>query len=147
MKLKILLVTLTSLALLAATPSVVLAQHEHQQHAMHGSGDAVAQLQLQDGRKWPTDAPLRLGMASIRAAFDADHPAIHAGKQTDDQYAALATRIDQQVKSIVANCRLPADADANCTWSSPTCCRGFHSCAARTPRGHATTARHWSTVR
>ncbi len=113
MKLKILLVTLTSLALLAATPSVVLAQHEHQQHAMHGSGGAVAQLQLQDGRKWPTDAPLRLGMASIRAAFDADHPAIHAGKQTDDQYAALATRIDQQVKSIVANCRLPADADAN----------------------------------
>ena len=29
------------------------------------------------------------------------------------KYAALATRIDQQVKSIVANCRLPADADAN----------------------------------
>ena len=27
--------------------------------------------------------------------------------------AALATRIDQQVQSIVANCRLPADADAN----------------------------------
>ena len=113
MKLKILLVTLTSLALLAATPSVVLAQHEHQQQETHGSGSAVAQLQLKDGQKWQTDAPLRLGMANIRAAFDADHPAIHAGKQTDDQYAALATRIDQQVKSIVANCRLPADADAN----------------------------------
>ena len=69
--------------------------------------------QLQNGQKWQTDAPLRQGMAEIRAAFDADHPAIHAGNQTDAQYAALATQIDQQVKSIVANCRLPADADAN----------------------------------
>jgi hypothetical protein len=37
----------------------------------------------------------------------------HEHQQTDAQYATLATRIDQQVKSIVANCRLPADADAN----------------------------------
>ena len=113
MELKNLLATLASLTLLATAPNLALAQHEHQQQETHGSGSAVAQLQLKDGQKWQTDAPLRLGMANIRAAFDADHPAIHAGKQTDAQYAALATRIDQQVKSIVANCRLPADADAN----------------------------------
>jgi len=113
MELKNPLATLASLALLAAAPNLVLAQHEHQQHQMHGSGGAVAQLQLKDGQKWQTDASLRSGMASIRAAFDADHPAIHAGKQTDAQYATLASQIDQQVKSIVANCRLPADADAN----------------------------------
>ena len=113
MELKNLLATLASLTLLATAPNLALAQHEHQQQEAHGSGSAVAQLQLKDGQKWQTDAPLRLGMANIRAAFDADHPAIHAGKQTDAQYAALATRIDQQVKSIVANCRLPADADAN----------------------------------
>jgi hypothetical protein len=113
MKLKNLLATLASLLLSATAPNLALAQHEHQQQEAHGSGSAVAQLQLKDGQKWQTDAPLRLGMANIRAAFDADHPAIHAGKQTDAQYAALATRIDQQAKSIVANCRLPADADAN----------------------------------
>jgi hypothetical protein len=113
MKLKTLLAALASLALLAAAPNLAMAQHEHQQHEMHGSGGAVAQLQLKDGQKWATDASLRSGMASIRAAFDADHPAIHAGKQTDAQYAALATQIDQQVKSIVASCRLPAEADAN----------------------------------
>lgn len=112
MQLRKLLATLAGLTLLAAAPILALAQHD-QQHGMHGSGGAVAQLQLKDGQKWQTDASLRLGMASIRAAFDADHPAIHAGKQSDAQYAALATRIDQQVKSIVANCRLPADADAN----------------------------------
>ena len=113
MQLKNLLATLASLSLLAMAPNFALAQHEHQQHKMHGSGGAVAQLQLKDGQKWQTDASLRSSMASIRAAFDADHPAIHAAKQTDAQYAALATHIDQQVKSIVANCRLPADADAN----------------------------------
>ncbi len=109
-----LLAPLASLALvLASAPDLALAQHEHQQHAMHGAGGAVGQLQLKDGQKWPTDASLREGMASIGAAFDADHPAIHAGNQTDAQYLALATRIEQQVESIVANCRLPADADAN----------------------------------
>jgi hypothetical protein len=113
MELKTLLASLAGLALLAATPGIALAQHEHQQHAMHGSGGAVTQLQLKDGQKWQTDASLRSGMASIRAAFDADHPSIHTGKQTDAQYAALAAHIDQQVKSIVANCRLPAEADAN----------------------------------
>jgi hypothetical protein len=60
-----------------------------------------------------TDASLRDGMADIRAAFDADHPAIHAGQQTDAQYAVLAGRIESQVNSIVANCRLPPEADAN----------------------------------
>jgi len=113
MELKYPFATLASLALLAAMPNLASAQHEHQQHQMHGSGGAVAQLQLKDGQKWQTDASLRSGMASIRAAFDADHPAIHAGKQTEAQYATLASQIDQQVKSIVANCRLPADADAN----------------------------------
>jgi hypothetical protein len=106
-----LFVTLASLTLLAAAPNHAPAQHE--QHEAHGPGGAVAQLQLKDGQKWQTDAALRSGMANIRAAFDADHPAIHAGKQADAQYAALAKRIDQQVKSIVANCRLPAEADAN----------------------------------
>ncbi len=104
-------------ASLAAAPAVVLAQADqtrHEQHAQHGAaGGAVAQLKLNGTAKWQTDASLRNGLASIRKAFDADHPAIHAGKQGDDAYARLAAHIDRDVKSIVANCRLPADADAN----------------------------------
>jgi len=84
--------------------------HEHQ----HGQATAaVAQLQLDADHKWATDASLRSGMAAIRSAFDADHPAIHAGKETDAQYAALADRIQSQVNSIAANCHLPEEADAN----------------------------------
>ncbi len=88
--------------------AVAQTAHEHQ-HA----GAAVASLQLDAGRKWATDASLRSGMAGIRGEFDADHPAIHAGEETDAQYAALADRIQSQVNSIVADCHLPAEADAN----------------------------------
>lgn len=92
-----------------AAPAVAQ-QHEHE----HASGAAaVASIKLDAGRKWASDASLRAGMADIRAAFDADHPAIHVGEQTDAQYDALAGRIESQVNSIVANCRLPPEADAN----------------------------------
>jgi hypothetical protein len=103
----------------AMAPAFTWAQHEHAGHEQnqhdqqHATGGAVTQLKLNGAAKWATDASLREGMRNVRAAFDADHPAIHAGTQTDDAYALLASRVEQQVKSIIANCRLPADADAN----------------------------------
>lgn len=89
-----------------------MAQPEHE-HAHDHAQAAVGQLKLDDGKKWATDAPLRSGMAAIQSAFDADHAAINAGTATDVQYEALAGRIEAQVNSIVANCKLPPDADAN----------------------------------
>jgi hypothetical protein len=97
-----------------ATTTTVRAQHEHQQgHEHDAASAAVASLKLDGNRKWPTDASLRAGMAGIHAAFEADHPAIHAGTETNEQYVALATKIESQVNSIVAHCKLPAEADAN----------------------------------
>jgi hypothetical protein len=84
--------------------------HEHSHDRAQA---AVGQMKLNDGSKWATDAPLRAGMAAIQSAFDADHPAIHAGTATDAQYEALAARIEAQVNEIVANCKLPPAADAN----------------------------------
>ena len=109
-----LLATLASVTLLlAAAPGSSLAQHEHPQHAMHGAGGAVGQLQLKDGQKWPTDASLRRGWpASVRPSTQITRRSTRASKPTP-QYLALAKRIEQQVQSIVANCHLPADADAN----------------------------------
>ena len=107
------LVLIASLAVLAA-PAPALAQHQHDSEHQHDtSSAAVANLKLDGEKKWATDASLRSGMASIRAAFEADHPAIHAGKETDAQYDALAGRIEREVNSIVANCKLPPAADAN----------------------------------
>jgi hypothetical protein len=105
-----------TVALVAATTfffcAPVQAQQDHA-HAHAQAGAAVTRLELNAGAKGATDESLRTGMAAIRGAFDADHGAIHAGKESDAQYAALADRIERQVQTIVANCKLPADADAN----------------------------------
>jgi hypothetical protein len=89
------------------------AQHDEHSHAHDSTTAAVANLKLDGAEKWPTDASLRKGMAQIHTAFEADHPAIHAGKETDAQYEALAGAVEAQVNSIVANCKLPPAADAN----------------------------------
>lgn len=99
------------LATLVAVPPYALAQQEHS-HQHDASGAAVAQMQLDDGKKWQTDESLRSGMAEIHAAFQGDHPAIHAGTESDEQYDALASRVESQVNQIVAQCKLPAAADA-----------------------------------
>jgi hypothetical protein len=97
-----------ALAALGTTATALAQQHEHE-----ASAAAVASLKLDGDRKWPTDASLRQGMAAIHAAFETDHPAIHAGSETNEQYAALAATIEAQVNTIVANCKLPPEADAN----------------------------------
>lgn len=108
-----LVITLATAALALATTGVH-AQHEHEHGHDHDAATAaIANLKLDGGEKWPTDASLRKGMAEIHAALEADHPAIHAGKATDAQYEALAGRIESQVNTIVANCKLPPAADAN----------------------------------
>lgn len=109
--LPVLLSIAASLLALVST-TAARAQHEHE-HMHETSAAAVAQLKLDGEKKWPTDESLRSGMAGIHAAFEADHPAIHAGKQSDAQYDALAGNIEKQVNFIVANCKLPPAADAN----------------------------------
>jgi hypothetical protein len=95
-----------SLVLLGLPLSSVPAAAQHQ----HESGAHT--LKLDDGRRWPTDAPLRQGMTAIRDAVSADHPAIHGNKETAGQYQALAGKIDSQIAYIVRNCKLAPEADA-----------------------------------
>ena len=102
-----------AIAVLGTTATAVAQQQHQHGHEHDASTAAVASLKLDGDRKWPTDASLRQGMAAIHAAFQTDHPAIHAGSETNEQYAALAAKIEAQVNMIVANCKLPAEADAN----------------------------------
>lgn len=109
-----LLVIVLSAAALTLATAGARAQHDHEHgHAHDTATAAIVNLKLDGGEKWPTDAALRKGMAEIHAAFESDHPAIHAGKQADAQYEALAARIESHVNTIVANCKLPPAADAN----------------------------------
>jgi hypothetical protein len=92
-------------------PAIAQHEHEHSHDTASGRG-LVSQLQLDQGKRWATDETLRSGIAAIRSAFHQDHPRIHAGKQTDAQYDALANSIEREVNQIVARCKLPPSADA-----------------------------------
>jgi hypothetical protein len=78
----------------------------------HPHGASSSTLQLDNGKKWATDAPLRQGMESIRAAMVEALPAIHANKLGKAKYKALAQQVNKSVGSMVANCKLGPQADA-----------------------------------
>ena len=77
-----------------------------------GHGTVVQEPRLDQGKRWPTDEPLRQGMSDIRASMATAFPQIHVGQFTSAQYGALAARIQEQVEHVVGNCRLPEEADA-----------------------------------
>jgi hypothetical protein len=88
--------------------AIAAAGHDHG----HQHGAAPAKLQLNAGKKWETDAPLRQSMGNIRQAMaDALH-AIHDNKLSSQGYAALAKKVEDEVGQMVANCQLGTEADA-----------------------------------
>lgn len=98
---------LASLFLL--TSPVFASDHDHS----HGHAEASpATLSLNQGKQWPTDAPLRENMAALAAMVQARVPAIHKGTLSAADYALLGAAIEKAVGDIVKNCALPADADA-----------------------------------
>ena len=104
--------TLSTAALLSIGAGTALAQdHSHSHDAGHDTR-GPAQLTLNNGKKWATDANLRQGMSRIRDALAAELPAIHAGKATAKQYQALAQKANDQIAFMVKNCKLDEKADA-----------------------------------
>jgi hypothetical protein len=81
-------------------------------HPDDGHGAAAQELRLDQGKRWPTDEPLRQGMSDIRGAMVIAFPQIHMGQFTSAQYGALAAEIEKRVDHVVGNCRLPEEADA-----------------------------------
>ena len=100
----------TALLLSAAlfTPLAALAANNAHDHG----STAPQQLQLNAGKKWDTDAPLRQAMAAVHQSVTQILPAAHEGKATAANYDAFGQAIDQQIAYMVENCKLPADADA-----------------------------------
>lgn len=94
------------LALALSSAPVIGAEDSHS-HAGHGGG-----LTLDHGRKWQTDAPLRAGMAAIRADMARALEPLHGGRFTPKDYDALANSIGGHIETIARECRLPAETDA-----------------------------------
>jgi len=102
------LAILTAANLGATLPATVEAAETHDHH--HEA--AAAELHLNQGRKWPTDAVLRRGMAAMRTELAVRLHNIHKGDLDPDQYAAVARSIEGEVATIVSQCRLAPEADA-----------------------------------
>ncbi len=102
--------TFTAL-LMAAAMAFPLAAISAPAHDDHGSA-TTQQLHLDAGKKWGTDAPLRQAMTAIHASVAQILPAAHAGKATAASYDAFGAGVNQQVAYMVANCKLPPEADA-----------------------------------
>ncbi len=99
---------LATLALLAAAP-LAGAQHAHEGHAAPAtvpSATAAAPSQ-----RFAADATLRQEMADIRVAVNALDHYVH-GHMAAEQAQALGTKVEDRVRHIIANCKLPPDADA-----------------------------------
>ena len=101
-----LLTALTVLTLAAAGPSFA-ANEGHD----HGHGTTSATLQLNAGKKWETDAPLRKSMGEIRQSMASSLHAIHENKLSSRGYGALAKKVEDAVGNMVANCKLGTQAD------------------------------------
>lgn len=101
---------LTCLLLLgsAVTASAVASEqaHSHEQESTH------QKIQLNQGKKWPIDASLHIGMSKIKTSIEESISEIHHKKFSEAQYKALADKVDAQLAYLFKNCKLPAAADA-----------------------------------
>lgn len=96
---------------LAAPLAAQEADHEHAGHETPAGGE----LELErpdDGGKWAGDESLREGMTRLHAAFESHHADYQEGRFDPEQAEQLAAAIEEAVSFMFANCRLPADADA-----------------------------------
>lgn len=98
------------LVVTATSGQAALAAEDHHHHGE--SSAAVHKLQLNAGKKWATDAPLRQSMDAINQAMAKALPLIHKARFSDADYAALASTINQKVGYAVEHCKLEAKADA-----------------------------------
>lgn len=94
-----------SSALLINPVFAMEAGHDH-------SAGQPATLQLNAGKQWETDAPLRQSMTEMRQSFADNLNAIHAKQLALPEYNALAQSVERSVARIVAQCKLPPAADA-----------------------------------
>lgn len=103
---------LATLVALTLGASGLFAAERHAHNHAHEHIATPAKPTLNDGKKWGTDEALRKGMENIRNAMDASLHRIHEGKQSNAEYAALAGKLNGELGSIVATCKLEAKADA-----------------------------------
>lgn len=95
-----------------AGPSFAASDAAAKDHKHEPGAAATTTLQLNAGKKWQTDAPLRQAMGNIRQELAASLHEIHGNKLSNKEYDKLAQKVERGVGDIVANCKLEPKADA-----------------------------------
>lgn len=98
-------------ACLCAAPLATYAGDMDAKQAHAHAPPTVAAAEAAPAAGWRTDAPLRAGMARIRQSVEALEHYRH-GHMGAEQAKLLAGNVEDQVASLVANCRLEPAADA-----------------------------------
>ena len=104
------LLLLGSLQLSMAPAASAQSGHAHDHQAASAPQASVATQTESAATRHATDAPLRQGMADIRAAVEGLGHYEH-GHMGSEQAIVLADRIQDRIGFLVANCRLAPDAD------------------------------------
>lgn len=87
--------------------------HDPTAHTHGRAGRGAMQLELDHGRPWGTDAPLREGMERIRAAVAQARQADAEGRLNTAQAKTLAGAVQDGIAFMIEHCRLEPKADAN----------------------------------
>ncbi len=82
----------------------------HDPHAAHET-DGDANIGLNDGRKWETDAPLREGMTAIKGQVLEAVRAVDAGTMSPDGYVKTGAAVAAENRRLIAECKLSPEAD------------------------------------
>lgn len=82
------------------------------QHDHHNHGKSDSKLNLNNGKKWSTDKPLRDNMDAIHNHIKSSLDKIHTKKMRNSEYQALSKKVRGNINSIFKNCKLPPKADA-----------------------------------
>lgn len=96
---------------LAAVLGIALPQARAQHHAHAPAPAASPSPQAAPAQRYATDATLREEMKNIRSAVDGLGHYEH-GHMGPEQAVQLAGQVEDGVRTIIANCKLPPDADA-----------------------------------
>lgn len=86
--------------------------HDHAASNAHDDHGGTA-LSLNNGQQWETDAALRHGMLEIRTAVAMLTPAFEAGQLTQTQAHQLSEAVHGSVNTMIEQCKLAPEADAN----------------------------------
>jgi len=113
MKTHLALPFLITVVLAVSTTSLqVQAQHDHEEAHAH-EDHASSGLSLNNGVQWETDAVLRHEMMEIRAAVENVAPTFDAGQLALAQAQQLSATVRGSVNTMIAQCELEPEADAN----------------------------------